>query len=98
MVLFFIAFFTVSGLVIVFDQWTKSLVRDNLTIGEMWVPWEWVTPYARIIHWQNTGAAFGFGAGSADCPGRRHHRSPFFAAQRHKMAAAGCIHVPDGNY
>ena len=53
--------FFISGIVVVLDQWTKNLVRNNLNIGEMWVPWEWVTPYARIIHWQNTGAAFGIG-------------------------------------
>lgn len=53
--------FSISGLVILLDQWTKNLVRDNLAIGEMWVPWDWLAPYARIIHWQNTGAAFGLG-------------------------------------
>jgi signal peptidase II len=25
----------------------------------MWSPWEWLTPYARIVHWYNTGVAFG---------------------------------------
>ena len=25
----------------------------------MWSPWEWLEPYARIIHWDNSGAAFG---------------------------------------
>ena len=53
--------FSISGLVIFFDQWTKNLVRDNLNISEMWMPWEWIAPYVRIIHWQNTGAAFGLG-------------------------------------
>jgi len=53
--------FSISGLVILLDQWTKNLVRENLAIGEMWVPWDWLAPYARIIHWQNTGAAFGLG-------------------------------------
>jgi len=53
--------FSIAGLVILFDQWTKNLVRDNLSISEMWVPWDWLAPYARIIHWQNTGAAFGLG-------------------------------------
>jgi len=53
--------FSISGIVIVLDQWTKNLVRNNLNIGEMWVPWDWMAPYARIIHWQNTGAAFGIG-------------------------------------
>ena len=50
-----------AGLVIIFDQWTKNLVRNHLLVGEMWVPWDWLSPYARIIHWQNTGAAFGLG-------------------------------------
>jgi signal peptidase II len=49
----------IGGAVIALDQWTKSLVRANLAIRETWVPWEWLAPYARIVHWQNTGAAFG---------------------------------------
>jgi len=53
--------FTIAGLVVLFDQWTKYLVRTNLDIGETWAPWNWLEPYARIIHWQNTGAAFGLG-------------------------------------
>ncbi len=54
------ALFVVAGLVISFDQWTKSLVR-TLELGEIWMPagWDWLSPYARIIHWYNTGAAFG---------------------------------------
>jgi signal peptidase II len=54
-VLFFIA-----GIVIGLDQWAKSLVR-TLAIGEIWLPsgLDWLSPYARIIHWYNTGAAFG---------------------------------------
>ncbi len=49
----------VAGIVIVLDQWTKSLVRASLPYGETWVPWAWLEPYARIVHWSNTGAAFG---------------------------------------
>lgn len=41
------------------DQWTKNIVRTNLMLGEIWSPWEWLTPYVRILHWSNTGAAFG---------------------------------------
>jgi signal peptidase II len=51
--------FLVSGTLIAVDQYTKFLVRSNLEIGEMWSPWEWLTPYARIVHWWNTGVAFG---------------------------------------
>lgn len=48
-----------AGLIIALDQWTKSIVRQNLNLGEMWMPLEWLSPYARIVHWYNTGVAFG---------------------------------------
>lgn len=48
-----------AGIIILFDQWTKELVRTRLEVGEIWAPWDWLIPYARIVHWQNTGAAFG---------------------------------------
>jgi signal peptidase II len=53
--------FSVAGLIVAFDQWTKSLVRANLPLGSTWLPdWlEWLSPYARFVHWHNTGAAFG---------------------------------------
>jgi len=49
----------VAGIIILLDQWTKSLVRASLPYGETWIPWAWLEPYARIVHWSNTGAAFG---------------------------------------
>jgi signal peptidase II len=49
----------IAGTIIGLDQWTKALVRDSLSIGAIWSPWDWLTPYARIVHWQNTGVAFG---------------------------------------
>jgi signal peptidase II len=49
----------VAGTIIFFDQLTKSIVRANLFLGDMWAPWDWLIPYARIIHWKNYGAAFG---------------------------------------
>lgn len=53
--------FLVAGLIVLFDQWTKSLVRTNLPLGATWLPesLEWLSPYARFMHWHNTGAAFG---------------------------------------
>lgn len=54
-----------AGLIVAFDQWTKYLVRSNLALSETWSPFEWLAPYARIVHWNNTGAAFGmFPSGS----------------------------------
>lgn len=49
----------IAGIIIALDQWTKYLVRTRLQFNEVWVPWPWLEPYARIVHWRNTGAAFG---------------------------------------
>ena len=55
----------ITGLIIILDQATKWWVRQSLAIGEAWSPFEWLIPYARILHTNNTGAAFGlFPAGS----------------------------------
>jgi signal peptidase II len=63
----YIFLFLIAGAIIALDQWTKSLVRTNLALGETWLPESlmWLSPYARIVHWFNTGAAFGmFQSGS----------------------------------
>jgi len=49
----------VAAVIISLDQWTKSIVRQQLEFGEVWAPWDWITPYARFVHWRNTGVAFG---------------------------------------
>lgn len=51
--------FILAGIIVGLDQWTKSLIRMNLEMGSVWSPWEWLSPYARIVHWYNTGVAFG---------------------------------------
>ena len=48
-----------SGMIVAVDQWTKYLVRSRLELGETWMPIAWLAPIARVIHWNNTGAAFG---------------------------------------
>lgn len=55
-----------AGAVIGLDQWIKILVRHELAFGEIWSPWQWLTPYARIVHWRNSGAAFGMLQGFGD--------------------------------
>lgn len=47
--------------IVALDQWTKTLVRENIPLGGSWLPESlaWLSPYARIVHWYNTGAAFG---------------------------------------
>lgn len=49
----------IAGSIVLVDQITKQIVRTNLALREVWSPWHWLTHYARIIHWKNTGAAFG---------------------------------------
>jgi signal peptidase II len=48
-----------GALVIFVDQVAKHLVRTRLALNESWSPFPWLAPYARILHIQNTGAAFG---------------------------------------
>ena len=54
-------FFGVAGISIALDQWTKWWVRANIEFAGQWLPeWlEWLSPYARFVHWYNSGAAFG---------------------------------------
>lgn len=51
----------VTGSSVALDQWTKWLVRTNIEFGGQWLPgWlAWLSPYARLVHWYNSGAAFG---------------------------------------
>ena len=57
----YLVLFGVAGAIIALDQWTKWLVRENIEFGAQWLPeWlMWLSPYARIVHWYNSGAAFG---------------------------------------
>lgn len=49
----------VAAILVLADQYTKALVIANIPYGGYWSPWEWLTPYARIVHWSNSGVAFG---------------------------------------
>lgn len=57
----YLVLFGVAGTIIALDQWTKWLVRENIEFGSQWLPdWlMWLSPYARFVHWYNSGAAFG---------------------------------------
>ena len=50
---------SIAGIVVLLDQLTKYMVRANLPIGVVFMPDLWLSQYARIVHWKNTGAAFG---------------------------------------
>jgi signal peptidase II len=51
-----VPFFVVAGGIYALDQLTKSLVRNNLAVGESWPSEDWIV---KITHITNTGAAFG---------------------------------------
>lgn len=57
----YLRLFGIAGAVIVIDQWTKELVRHNIAFTDTWLPdgLLWLMPYARIMNWHNSGAAFG---------------------------------------
>jgi signal peptidase II len=54
----------IATVLIALDQYTKYVIRTNLEFGQIWMPWKWLEPYARIIHINNTGAAFGLFKGA----------------------------------
>ena len=55
----YLVLFSIVGLILLLDQYTKALVRENIGLSEVWAPWPWLLPYARIVNWYNTGVAFG---------------------------------------
>ena len=56
-----IPLFLGSGIIIFLDQWTKSLVVKNIPFLGTWLPDNLVQfhQHFRIVHWRNSGAAFG---------------------------------------
>jgi len=54
----YISLLAIAGIVILLDQVTKNWVYSSLSLGESFTPFASL-PFVRIIHWQNTGAAFG---------------------------------------
>jgi signal peptidase II len=51
--------FLIAGIIVLVDQLTKEWVRLHLQLGEVFRPELWLSQYIRIVHWKNTGAAFG---------------------------------------
>lgn len=51
--------FSIAGAVVLLDQLTKWLVRSNLSFTDYWAPFDPLARIFRIVHWKNTGAAFG---------------------------------------
>jgi signal peptidase II len=49
----------IGSLIIVLDQLSKAWIRSNLALGESLAPIPALDPFLRIVHWYNTGVAFG---------------------------------------
>lgn len=49
----------VVTLIVALDQWTKLLVSHKLALGESISPIKILGDFFQIVHWRNTGAAFG---------------------------------------
>ena len=49
----------IVAIVIGLDQWTKFLVRKAIPAGESITPVSFLGDFFQILHWKNTGAAFG---------------------------------------
>ncbi len=49
----------VAVLVVVADQLSKNWIRSNIPLNSALVPFPGLEPYFRLVHWNNTGAAFG---------------------------------------
>ena len=51
--------FIIAGAIVVIDQLTKHIVRSNIPMGQVFHPELWLSQYARIVHWYNTGVTGG---------------------------------------
>lgn len=51
--------FAFAAIIVLLDQWSKEWIRTNLVYGEIYRPELWLSQYARLIHWRNTGIVFG---------------------------------------
>ena len=53
------ALFMIAAAVFAVDQWSKSVVKASLAVGEWWAPMPAAWRIFRFTHTTNTGAAFG---------------------------------------
>jgi signal peptidase II len=49
----------IAGIIVSIDQLTKSAVRHNLALGEVYLPEVWLSQYVRILQLKIVGAATG---------------------------------------
>lgn len=55
----------IAALVVALDQWTKSLIEARIPLWGSFAPFPNLAPYFNLVHYQNSGAAFGLLRGGA---------------------------------
>ena len=55
----------IAAVVVFFDQWTKGLIEQSIPIGSGYAPIPALAPYFNLVHYTNTGAAFGILKGNS---------------------------------
>jgi signal peptidase II len=49
----------IAALVVVADQFSKNWIRTNIPLNGAKAPFPALEPWFKLVHWNNTGAAFG---------------------------------------
>jgi signal peptidase II len=55
----------IAAVVVALDQWTKSLIEARIPLWGSYVPFPGLAAYFNLVHYQNSGAAFGLLRGGA---------------------------------
>lgn len=55
----------IAAVVVLLDQWTKNLIEANIPLYGQIAPFPNLSQYFNLVHYQNSGAAFGLLRGQA---------------------------------
>lgn len=55
----------IAAVVVALDQWTKTLIEANIPLNGQLAPFPNLSRFFNLVHWQNSGAAFGLLRGQA---------------------------------
>ncbi len=55
----------IAAVIVAFDQWTKSLIEARIPLWQGYAPFPELARYFNLVHYQNSGAAFGLLRGQA---------------------------------
>lgn len=55
----------IGAVVVALDQWTKSLIEARIPLWQGYPPFPGLARYFNLVHYQNSGAAFGLLRGQA---------------------------------